>query len=242
MGRKNIYCLVGKNKKSLEYFVFPEVGTDLEEIDLFTIKYRDNKELDKALKKDELDYFIFTYNKKSYRTYSVLYNNCKGISNITRGFKDKNISKNKKEIDSIYRDFCIKMKYSKGFRNYIEHERNDLYPKFIEYFNNKDIGSDILSIKDGGWVSSTYPLIRSVYYSLINYPIIIDNYNERDSIRKKLLDNFSLNIDYSYEEIINSKLELYKKNREMMVNKNSDTYYYDSMIKKLEREKDGFIR
>lgn len=239
MGVKNTYCLVGRRNNHFE--VFPEIGKSLEEIDLFTLKYTDSNELNTALSTNDYSYFVFSYNGKYYNTYNVIYSNCSSISFIVDGFINKKTSSVEKEIEKIYDDFCRNMRFSKGFRNFVEHEKNDLYQKFVDYFKGKNISSDFLTQKDGGWVKNSYPLIRSVFYILNNYPLFIEKDEISDSIQNELLsminnNDKSLEIvqdDSSFEE----RLSFYESMRDDMISHGRDSYYYDQMIMLLNNKK-----
>ena len=234
MSNKNTFCLVGVHKEPFKYFIYPEVGNSLEEIDLYTIKYSNEKDLSLSLKDLSDSFFIFSYHGNQYRTYHVLYENCKEIEPVTRNFFNK--KKSDEECLKIYQEFCYKMKYSSSFQRKIKHQNHDIYPKFIEYFKKQTYSSSYLSHKDGGWILKSYPLIRSVYQTLMDDSLLDKKeFFDFDS----LCDLFSLKRDDSinYLEYYSQRIGFYQHMREEMIKKGKDVTYYDLMIDKIEREK-----
>ncbi|MBR2828046.1 MAG: hypothetical protein IKE70_02290 [Bacilli bacterium] len=234
MSNKNNFCFVGVCKEPFKYSIYPEIGNSLEEIDLYTIQYSNSKDLFSSLKDFNDSFFIFSYHGNQYRTYHVLYENCKGIESITRKFLDK--EKNEEDILQIYQEFCYKMKYSSTFQRKMKHQNHDIYLKFIEYFKNQTYSSSYLIHKEGGWILKSYPLIRSVYQALMD-----DSLFDKEEFYdlKPLFNIFSLDRDDTFNDLeyFNQRIELFQNMREEMIKKNRDVTYYDLMIEKIEKEK-----
>ncbi len=236
MGIKNTYCLVGRNKENAQIQLFPEVGSSLEEIDIYTMKCKNNWELNDRLSRDCSDYKVFSYNKKYDRFFSPIYSSFSSIQDISEDFLRQDNNQHRMQIESYYKDFCYQMKYSCGFQDTVLHKRNDLYPKFIDYFRNRDMSKESLIHKDGGWVMKTYPLIRSVYHTLNSYPNLIDSSIVWDRIRNQLWEEFHLSRNVSEDpyELLQKRLLFYQAMRDDSKNKKKDITYYEDMILQIE--------
>lgn len=234
MSNKNTFCLVGVCKEPMKYSIYQEIGNSLEEIDLYTIKYSNSKDLSFSLKNFSDSFFIFSYHGNQCRTYHVLYDNCKKIESITRNFFNK--KKSDEESLKIYQEFCYKMKYSSSFQRKIKHQNHDIYEKFIDYFKNQTYSSSYLIHKDGGWILKSYPLIRSVYQTLMDDSLFDQ---EEFFYLNPLFNLFSLKIEDTFNEFdyYNQRIEFYQTMRDEMIKKRKDVTYYDLMIEKIEKEK-----
>jgi len=201
---KNYYYLIARNKASNDFQII-DIGTKLEEIDLYTGDYKDKKELmDKLISENKIystntDIYIAlpkVEDKKKYiYTLEVLYD-CGEDSIIGKAadssLKGENIVP---YADNILNNFCHDMKVNSNFFNYVVLGKTNIYKKFTNYFIGRRYDDNYkLKYLDNGWARKSYALIRNIYdatskfYKFENHTDITeDDVRSRKLIEEKLL-------------------------------------------------------
>ena len=180
MGREKAYFLVARKWEDNTFQIIPTGkyhGSSLEEIDLFTTCYDNSFQLTKDLlskgkiSSSSVDFYIASKGKNSsIQTLEVLYSDQNRICSIANHSMHKNIQKSERDIHQILNSFCYRMEHDSKFYDYVLFGENDLYPKFVRYFYNKRFEPVYdVKYKDGGWVTKSYVLIRSILDSFSEY-------------------------------------------------------------------------
>ncbi len=199
MSSNNFYLVV-RDVKTNEYETIKEFET-LEEADLYTTDYHNNRELAKhvwgkgIVPSQDLDFFIVKSNSKNkyFDVMEVLFSDSKEVKCI---IKDNNNAKH-----NLLDHFYYKMTHSNEFYNVvmdnpsISDELKEYYLQF--YFKKCDNPQDSESIR-----TITYPTIRNILSSLSTYEKSKDiksnsNYRlllERELIGKVDIDEKQLDI------------------------------------------------
>ena len=205
MGKKSLYYLVGRDRKSNDFQIIPidnKWGNSLEEIDLYTTNFSNASELMKALharellEKKDVDLFIVSQKEKNgAKTLSfldLLFKDSYQIREIAKASSKKQIDQCSKSINDILNHFCWKMKFEPRFYSMVMYGDTPIYSKFVNYFVNHKY-DDLYSIKyhDGGWVQRSYPLIRNIVDSFHQYDYSFgkSQHYALDNVYRELLEN-----------------------------------------------------
>ena len=119
MGRKNLYFLVARNRDTNDFQIVDTTssyGSSLEEIDLFTMRFENEKDLLTCLQKkgkttsNDLDFFV-AYQKKEKNERrlhfkEVLYSSGERIHDIALASSQGELEDKKREVSYIFYDFC----------------------------------------------------------------------------------------------------------------------------------------
>lgn len=249
MGKKSLYYLVGRNRKSNDFQIVPidnKYGNSLEEIDLYTTNFSNAFELMKALQsrdmlqEGDVDLFIVSQKEKegekTLTFLDLLYKDSYKIRDIALSSSNNKMDESSKSINDILNHFCWKMKFEPMFYNMVIYGNTKLYPKFINYFANHRY-EDLYRIKyhEGGWVQKSYPLIRNIVDSFHQYDYSFGNSEHfaLDYIYRELLENSLLEVTSDkYDEKQKNIFEL----PEPSLNKDEKRKYVMDRFQELPKE------
>lgn len=219
MGKKSLYYLISRDRKSNDFQVIPignKLGNSLEEIDLYTINFSNASELMKALRsrdileERDIDLFIVSQKEKNgekkLKFLDLLFKDSYQIREVALASSKNRIEESSKKINDIFNHFCWKMKFQPMFYNMVVYGDTKLYQKFIKYFaNHKYEDFYYAKYRDGGWIQKSYPLIRNIVDSFHQYDYSFGQ-NEHfalDYVYRELLENSLIEItstDYNHNQ------------------------------------------
>lgn len=176
MSRTNEYYLIARNEKTNEFKIIPvnnKRSSILEDIDLFTIKFKNKKELTEFLNQkgiltpNEYDYFIVNRKRVNGKTelnkQELIYTTNKVLKQISENSRAKNIRKSGGSIDVILDSFAYFMQQEDYFWRQVVSGKTNIYKKYADYFiSGKNVDIPTVKYRDGGWARSSYPLIRNI--------------------------------------------------------------------------------
>ena len=176
MSKVTEYYLIARNEKTNTFKIVPinnQRSSILEDIDLFTMKFRNNKELTafltnkEILEPSEYDFFIVTQKKVDGKNellkQELVYSNSKVLKDIAKNSKEKAIIKSGGNIDSILDSFAYFMQQEGDFWKQVVTGKTNIYPKFADYFiSGRNVNYTSVKYRDGGWARKSYPLIRNI--------------------------------------------------------------------------------
>lgn len=214
MGKANSYYLVAREKDTSRFDII-DCGSTLEEIDLYTIDFKDEEEIinkllsENKINSNNIDLFIACPRKidaKNYiRTLNLLFYNNRGIGVIAKQSINKELPS--QEADELINKFCYKMETNSEFFNMVSYGKTKLYSKFTDYFVNKRFQKTYdIKYQDGGWVRKSYPLLRNICdtFNIFNKKLNTNRYDEinndvyRSLMEDKMLEK--LNTDYKEKQ------------------------------------------
>jgi len=213
MGKVNLYYLIARNKRDNTITTIPVNGLDcgsLEDIDLFTMNYKNEAELSYYLLEKGListipvDLFIANQSKGDIFTQEVIYSYAKEIRSISENSKKNQIIDSIDDIDTILDSFSYKMKYNKKFYEMIVCTDTNIYPSFIDfYIDNNDIENPLYHAKyqKNGFARKSYKLIRNIVeanHRFETYRYTGHNVNRNEFYRKLLKEKLIGITDKNY--------------------------------------------
>jgi len=180
--KKNQYFLVERNKRTEQFHILVRESS-LEEIDLYTMKYRNMEELLGGVN----DCFIVNQENSKLHIQEVLFQDCKEVIPLANASLQGALENERNMTHPILNIFCKRMKADQDFYNKVVYGKTALYPKFVRYFLDKRF-EDSYSVKymDGCWIQKSYPLLRNVVWSL-HHLIDYSNQNEERLCHKDKL-------------------------------------------------------
>lgn len=213
MGKVNLYYLIARNKRDNTITTIPVNGSDcgsLEDIDLFTMNYKNEVELSYYLLEKgfistlPVDLFIVNQSKGDIFTQEVVYSYASEIRSITENSKNNKIESSIDDIDIILDSFSYKMKYNKKFYEMIVCTDTNIYPSFIDFYvNNNDIENPLYHAKyqKNSFPRKSYKLIRNIVeanHRFETYRYTGYNINRNEFYRKLLKDKLISITDKNY--------------------------------------------
>lgn len=214
MGKVNLYYLIARNKKDNSFCVVPFNGCDcnkLEDIDLFTMNYKNELELSNELLSMGLidsipvDLFIVNQDKGQIFTQEVIYSYAREIESIAKNSKDNRISDSRNDIDTILTGFAEKMHNDKKFNSMISYTDTNIYKKYVDYFIDHDEEDRVLyeaMYKNGSYAMKSYKLIRNIVEAINrynnDYRFTSHNINRNEFYRRLLSDSLIAITDRNY--------------------------------------------
>ncbi|MBQ8193535.1 MAG: hypothetical protein IJZ46_05645, partial [Bacilli bacterium] len=220
------YYLVAKSKTSDKFEIVKIKGNEiyseesdmlercfnLERIDLFTSRFKNEESLKGYLKNngrvnlDDYDLFIVSRNGQKIKFLNCLYNFGTRVELLRSIMKDSDQNKltaNSKTVSSLLDDFIKNMFTMDNYYNFVVYGFTDIYKKFIDYVKARNVSLNELlgaKYKDGRWAMTSYNLHRSIIDSYQTYN---RHYKDRDmftsvsNIQRKDI----LNRDYTYSVV-----------------------------------------
>ena len=208
---KNRYFLVSRDLKINEVKCIPFrinngdelIENDLNDIDLFTTKFKDKSELVVYLHNNGIinsydsDIFIVSRNGDCINTMECIYG--RGyfnheLQNIA--LSKKNNIDDVKDICYIFDEFSRKMFFEDDFYTFITYGFTDIYPKFIDYYKEcRDLDEAFnCKLRDGSWAMKSYHLIHNIVSAYAAYrkrnSKLFDGAMDREKLYKDRCDVF----------------------------------------------------
>ena len=179
MSKKNNYYLIARCCSNNHFSVVPihdQRGCSLEEIDLFTMSFRDRSSLEQELlkkgiiKEKDIDFFIASQSRVNEETFlkkqEVVYSRHSTLKEIAKDSINKQITNSENRIDIILDTFARRMQRDYAFRELVVSGKTNVYEKYIKYFNVMFQDMSKTKYRDGSWARTSYPLIRNVVEAL----------------------------------------------------------------------------
>lgn len=189
------YYLIAKDKKTDKFEIVKIKGNEiysdesdslercfnLERIDLFTSRFRDEDSLKEYLKNnsrvslEDFDLFIASRNGKNIKFINCLYNFSNRVDLLRSIMIDSDQNKlnaNSKTVSSLLDDFINNLVKNDKYNNFVIYGFTDIYKKFIDYFKGRNVPiKELYSAKfrDGRWAMTSYNLHRSIIESYQTY-------------------------------------------------------------------------
>ncbi|MBR2588474.1 MAG: hypothetical protein IKF71_04890 [Bacilli bacterium] len=175
MKKRIDYFLIARCRETNKFQIIPINGkreNSLEEIDIYTIGFKNEGALEKSLQEEGLlkdsniDFFIACQGKVNEETVlkiqEVLYAKVDAIKDITENSLRGEMDKSQFQIDYILDNFASRMAYNPVLREQVISGKTNIYKKFIKYFISSDQTREGIKFNDGGWARKSYSLIRNV--------------------------------------------------------------------------------
>jgi len=187
MAKKNKYVLIAKYNNSSDFKIISLNGSNvqkLEEIDFYTLDFKDKEDLVNALYKsgkiDNTDVDIFIAwgkdKEKEVRFMEPLYSKNILIKDLL-GVIAQSLKKedsDKKCYDHILKEFEKRVLNSPGFYSLVAKEETNLYGKFSGYIKTTRKYNGFLgNKKDLAWVYNSYPLMRNIVETINRYDELV---------------------------------------------------------------------
>lgn len=197
------YYLVAKSKTSDKFEIVKIKGNEiysdesdmlercfnLERIDLFTSRFKNEESLKGYLKNngrvnlDDYDLFIVARNGQKIKFLNCLYNfgtRVELLRSIMQDSDQNKLTANSKTASSLLDDFIKNMFTMDNYYNFVVYGFTDIYKKFIDYVKARNVSLNELlgaKYKDGRWAMTSYNLHRSIIDSYQTYN---RHYKDRD--------------------------------------------------------------
>ena len=197
------YYLVAKSKTSDKFEIVKIKGNEiysdesdmlercfnLERIDLFTSRFKNEESLKGYLKNngrvnlDDYDLFIVARNGQKIKFLNCLYNfgtRVELLRSIMQDSDQNKLTANSKTASSLLDDFIKNMFTMDNYYNFVVYGFTDIYKKFIDYVKARNVSLNELlgaKYKDGRWAMISYNLHRSIIDSYQTYN---RHYKDRD--------------------------------------------------------------
>lgn len=229
MKRGNRYYLIARDKKmnQITYIPVKECDYSLESIDLFTSQYNNAESLVSSLiekgllSSTDIDFYI-VYPKKYkgetlLKSEEVIFNFKLEIKGLTYA----SLHNRWKEcfiVEPLINRFCYRMYHNHDFYNKVIFGKTNIYSKFARYFFMDQMDYSCLKHIDGGWIRSSYPLLRNIISVLDEDYRNVDHSHDqifRDLFVPKLLEMTS--IQYDFNQINALSLMGYKTKEEKII-------------------------
>ena len=221
MGKCNLYYLVARNKRDNTITTIPVNGLDcgsLEDIDLFTMNYRNEAELSYDLLEkgiiSSIPVDLFIANQKIGDIYiqEVIYSYANEIRSIAENSKKDKMIDSIDEVDTILDNFSYKMKYNNRFSAMIAVTDTNIYPSFIDFYidNNDKYDGPLYHAKyqKNSFARKSYKLIRNIVetnHRFENYICACHNITRNNFYRKLLKDKL---IGITDKDYVSNQLSL----------------------------------
>lgn len=211
MGKINEYFLIARNRLTNQFQVIPvngKRGCSLEEIDLYTMNYKDAFDLEDSLQEqgivtgDDTDFFIANQTrvegKKKVFKQEALFSSHRILQDVAKNSLAKELSKSETLIDHILDSFAEKMRRDPVLFEQVVSGKTSVYEKYARYFFFTR--QDLLGLKyrDGGWARTSYPLVRNVSEASSRGHDTLSRIGDRmyrDLLEPKLLEVTDANYD-----------------------------------------------
>ncbi len=189
------YFLIARDRATNRYQIIstsPFYGSSLEEIDLFTTDFADEKELTKYLKGrdyplgDSTDFYIVTQVKKLGTTYlrkwEVLYADSREVQNIADCSVHQKIAKSGEQIEKLYNRFFAMLERRPAFFNFVTYGDVSLYKNFTDKLPAyRMVPAYSLKYGETNWITKSYILIRNVYETISRFELQKNYSSEREA-------------------------------------------------------------
>lgn len=217
MSKKSNYYLVARSRSNNQYNIIPvrnQRGCSLEEIDLYTMSFRDADSLEQelleqgAIREKDIDFFVASQGRGAdgetiLKKQEVVFSRHSTLKEIAKDSMRKQILNSENRIDRILDIFASRMQRDYAFRELVVSGKTNIYEKYIKYFNVMFMDMTKTKYRDGSWARTSYNLIRNVVEALGRYPT---HYSEMsDQMYRGLLDKELIRVtdpDYDPNQLL----------------------------------------
>lgn len=193
MSKSNMYYLVARNRKN-NSFEIVDFNGKLENIDIYTTKFKNEKELSEKLLSEgkitsnDVDLYIVVPKKDGIIANEVLYSDSKDAALLAKDSLNKELGFDNINVDELLTIFCTRMMNLSGFYDMIVYGKSNVYSKFANYFSGRRfISCHDVKYADGGWANSSYHLLRNIMEAYSRYTSGIDHTD--DIVYRKRIEN-----------------------------------------------------
>ncbi len=183
MSKPNRYFLIARDRETNHFQIVPtssQYGSTLEEIDLYTTDFMDEKELAGYLRGQGLeipqstDFYIVTQVKRGgqvfLRKLEVLFSDSREVQDIADASLQKKIHKSQDAIDHVYHRFFQKFQKRSDFYDFVVYGKTSLYDKFVKLLPNWRLQSPYATRYEGNsWIIKSYYLIRNILETMSRF-------------------------------------------------------------------------